>query len=71
MTPVRIQTHGADLQRVTEKRPVHAMDDEALAAHIADLESSIEELKADIDASEGTPPGWKTNRAARATATAW
>ena len=40
--------------RVTEEAPGPSeMDDETLAVHIADLESSIEELKAEIDASEG------------------
>ena len=44
--------------RVTEEAPgPSTMDDETLAAHIADLESSIEELKADIDASEGDTTG--------------
>ncbi|MEC7278796.1 MAG: hypothetical protein VXV98_02000, partial [Candidatus Thermoplasmatota archaeon] len=38
--------------RVTEEAPGPSeMDDETLAEHIADLESSIEELKAEIDAS--------------------
>lgn len=40
--------------RVTEEAPGPSeMDDKALAEHIADLESSIEDLKAEIDASEG------------------
>ncbi|MEC7151232.1 MAG: hypothetical protein VXW85_02085, partial [Candidatus Thermoplasmatota archaeon] len=40
--------------RVTEEAPGPSeMDDETLAEHIADLESSIEDLKAEIDASEG------------------
>ncbi|MEC8626728.1 MAG: hypothetical protein VXY39_07425, partial [Candidatus Thermoplasmatota archaeon] len=40
--------------RVTDEAPGPSeMDDETLAVHIADLESSIEELRAEIDASEG------------------